>query len=599
MSRANTKIMSKSGRTKETVLHGIGVSPGIAVGQVYLVGTQDDYFVARVVSDSEIPGEISRLEDALIDTRRQIKEIQRNVGTGMRHGEMCVLDVHLSVLDDRVFVEEVLQQIQSEHQNAEASLWVVADKYMAVLAGLEDDYLRERVADIKDVARRISRNLTGAGAVAVHDVSAGTIIIANDLAPSETAALPKDKVIGLATDLGSPTSHSAVMARAMQIPAVVGMHDITGRLATGDEILMDGNKGLLIINPTPSRMRAYGKVIEERRHIESDLTTLKNLPAETTSGGRVVLSANIESATDVASVVANGAEGVGLFRSEYLYMSGNELPTEDELYEVYKSVVVKLAPSPVIIRTLDIGGDKIASYMDLPREVNPFLGCRSIRFSLAVPEIFKTQLRAILRAGAHGNAKIMYPMISNSDEVVQANAILAEAAEELRVAGTPYDAGLEVGVMIETPSAALTADLIAPHVKFFSLGTNDLIQYTIAVDRVNEQLAYLYQPTHPAILRLIQATVASGHAHGIWVGVCGEMAGDPVLGPLLVGLGVDELSASPAAVPVVKNAIRSVSTNDAEKLAAAAMSSKNAADVLKECRKLIRRVAPEILELTG
>ena len=389
------------------------------------------------------------------------------------------------------------------------------------------------------------------------------------------------------------------MARALEIPAVVGLHDVSKRQWTNETLLLDGTRGLLIINPTKERLDEYGHIVEEREVIRSGLSSLKDEPAETRDGHAIVLSANIESASDVKSVEQYGAEGIGLFRSEYLYLTHEDsMPSEDEQVAAYRHVAEALAPAPVIIRTLDLGGDKFASAIALPTEMNPFLGCRAIRFCLKMPSLFKTQLRAILRASSYGNVKIMYPMITQVDEILQAQELLVEAMDELEAEGIEVDRNIEVGAMIETPAAAMISDSLAKHVSFFSLGTNDLIQYTLAVDRVNELVAYLYEPTHPAILRLIKQTIDSGHKHGIWVGVCGEMAGDPVMTPLLLGLGVDELSATPSAVPLIKDSMRKVTMEDAKSLARKALSSESAGDVLALARQLIREVAPELLELT-
>jgi len=404
-------------------------------------------------------------------------------------------------------------------------------------------------------------------------------------------------VTGFATDLGSPTSHTAVMARALEIPAIVALRDVSAKVSMGDEILVDGNKGVLIIHPTPKQLQEYGRVAETRRNIERGLTSLKHEPAETKDGHRIVLSANTEGPEEVDAVMQYGAEGVGLFRSEYLYLSRHAAVSEEEQTEVYSSVASRLAPAPVIIRTLDIGGDKLMPQDQPAREANPFLGCRSIRLSLLNPDGFKSQLRAILRASAEGNVKVMYPMISNVTEVIRANALLEQAKKELSQHRVAFQKDIEVGAMIEIPAAALTADTIAPHVSFFSLGTNDLIQYTIAVDRVNERVAYLYEPTHPAVLKLIQETVEAGHRHGIWVGLCGEMAADPLMTPLLLGMGVDEFSVAPMAVPLIKDAVRSVRHTQAKNLAVKALSCQSAVEVLSLCRRLTRRVAPEILEL--
>jgi phosphotransferase system enzyme I (PtsI) len=423
------------------------------------------------------------------------------------------------------------------------------------------------------------------------------IVIAHDLAPTETATMRRDMVIGFATDLGSPTSHSAVMARALEIPAVVGLREITRHVKTGDEILIDGNKGVLVIGPTPEQLEEYGRVAEARETIERGLTSLQHEPAETRDGHRITLSANVEGPDEVDAVLRYGAEGVGLFRSEYLFLTAGGGVDEDTQARAYAAVAGRLAPAPVIVRTMDVGGDKVFTRGQYEREANPFLGCRSIRLSLLFPEPFKAQLRAILRANTEGNVRIMYPMISNVDEVRRANELLEEAKTELVESGVQFERDTEVGIMIETPGAAMTADVLAREVDFFSIGTNDLVQYTLAVDRVNERVAYLYEPTHPGVLRLIQQSIEAGHRHGIWVGLCGEMAADPMLVPLLLGLGVDELSVAPAAVPLVKDAVRTVRFERARELAATALQCRTGVEVLSHCRKLTREVAPELLEL--
>ena len=424
-----------------------------------------------------------------------------------------------------------------------------------------------------------------------------SIVVAPDLAPSETASLRKDMVMGFATDMGSSTSHTAIMARALGIPAVVGLGDIAAQVTPGETVLMDGTEGIVILRPTRRSLSKYGKLAAARKTIQSGLNHLRDQPAETLDGCRKVLSANIELVDEIGAVKKYGAEGVGLFRSEYLYITRNELPTEEEQLAAYRDVATLLSPAPVIIRTVDLGGDKFASAVKMPQEINPFLGFRAIRFCLAQPEIFKTQLRAILRASAFGKVRMMYPMISNVDEVVRANTLLEECRKELRKRHVAFDESMEVGVMIEIPSAALTADLIARHVSFFSIGTNDLVQYTLAVDRVNDRVAHLYEPTHPAVLKLIKHTIDAGHGRNIWVGICGQMAGDPLLTPLLIGLGIDELSMAPASVPAVKNIIRSITVEQARVLAELALVAGSSAEVMEHCRKLIAAVAPETLEL--
>ena len=579
------------------LLVGIGVSPGVVIGPVMLVVAKAIHVVEREIRKEEVEAEISKFEEALIETRRQIQEIQEGLGGRAQKADAGILDAHLMVLDDATFIQGVISAIRRNRRNVESVVKEATDAYAGALAAVEDNYLRERIADIRDVSRRIIRNLTGETAPTREDFQHKHIIVARDLAPSETASLRKDMVIGFATDLGSPTSHTAVMARALEIPAIVGLRNLTDMVSTGDEVLIDGNKGVIILRPTAKQLEEYGRVAEARRNIERGLTNLKDEPAETADGHRIVLSANIEKQGEVSSVLNYGAQGVGLFRTEYLYLTKGSVVSEDEQTEIYSKVAAALAPRPVIIRTLDLGGDKFLQGAELPHEANPFLGCRSIRLSLLQPKHFKGQLRAILRASVHGNVKLMYPMISNAGEVIRANELLEEAKGELAAMGVPFQRDIDVGAMIEIPAAALTADVIAKHVKFFSLGTNDLIQYTIAVDRVNERVAYLYEPTHPAVLKLIQQTIDAGHRNGIWVGVCGEMAADPLMTPLLLGMGVDELSVSPSVVPLIKDAVRSVRYGGAKDLAKIALSCKSAVEVLSHCRRMMNEVAPEILEL--
>ena len=590
-------MSSRKKRRQEVVLSGIGVSPGVVVGPAFLFAPEAIRVAERRIMAKEVDHEICRMEDALIETRRQIRCIQKDLATHTGPSDASILDAHLMVLDDRAFIEEVVVGIREEHRNAEVMVRDVAEQYAKVLGSVQDDYLRERVADVRDVARRIIRNLCGHTTPSLNEIPVKHIVVAADLVPSETATMRKDKVLGIVTDVGSPTSHTAVMARALEIPAIVGLHDITDTVLAGEEVLIDGNRGVLIIQPSPARLREYGELAETRRGIEQVLAGLKHEPAETTDGRRIVLSANVEEPDEIDAVLEYGAEGVGLFRSEYLCLARNRMVGEEEQAEAYQQVASRLKPAPVVIRTLDIGGDKFLEQGETSHEMNPFLGCRSIRLSLQRPKGFKAQLRAILRASAHGNVKLMYPMISREEEILQANELLEEAKGELDKDGVPFDRDIEVGVMIEIPSAALCAESIAEHADFFSLGTNDLIQYTLAVDRVNERVAYLYEPTHPAVLKLIRHTIEEGHRQGLWVGLCGEMAADPVMTGLLLGLGVDEMSVAPSAVPLVKDLIRKVSYSQAKALADEALTCRSGADVLGLCRHLTGEVAPELLEL--
>lgn len=582
---------------EEVILQGMGVSPGVAIGPVFLLTEETMHVAERDIAPDDVLGEIARFEESLIETRKQIRQIQEALKSQTQSQDASILDAHLMVLDDRTFLEEVIVNVKKNLKNIE---WVVqksSDKYARVLDKVEDDYLRERVADVKDVGRRIIRNLFGADDTQHKSLPENYIIVAKDLAPSETASLSKDTVIGFATDLGSPTSHTAVMARALELPVVVGLHNITERVNGGDCILVDGYKGVLIINPSKSRLKEYGKLAESRRSIEDGLSSIQHEPAQTKDGHRITLSANVESPDDVDTVLSHGAYGIGLLRSEFLYLASDHIMTEVEQTKTYCDVAERLAPAPLIIRTLDLGGDKFISGLQVRKEENPFLGCRSIRVSLKHPKFFKQQLRSILRASQFGNVRLMYPMISSVNEVLDANRLLAEAKAEVKAEGGTYDENINVGVMIEIPAAALTAETIAEHVDFFSIGTNDLIQYTIAVDRGNEMVAYLYEPTHPAVLKLIQMTIDAAHKKGIWVGLCGQMAADPLMTGILLGMGVDEFSVTPRAVPLVKETIRHFDYSQAKDLAATALSCSSATEVSDHCRELTMKVAPEILEL--
>jgi phosphotransferase system enzyme I (PtsI) len=481
--------------------------------------------------------------------------------------------------------------------NAEHAFQTVAERYAAVLAKVEDEYLRERAGDMRDVTSRVLNQMLGqSDEVDLRHLTEPCIIIAHSLTPSKTAQLDRSKVLGFGTDVGGKTSHTAILARSLRIPAVVGLATASEQLNTGDFALLDGFNGVIIVNPTDQTLFEYGQLERKQVTLEEKLRETLHQPAVTLDNHRIVLSANIEQAGDAATVAASGAEGVGLFRTEYLFINRDSPPGEEEQFQSYREAAVKLKPSPVVIRTLDLGGDKLLSSLAVPTEMNPFLGWRAIRFCLQQTDIFRAQLRAILRASTEGNLKIMYPMISGLDELIQANDLLAKCKDELRAENVPFDDNLEIGVMIETPSAAMIADALAKRVQFFSLGTNDLIQYSLAVDRMNEKIAHLYEPTHPAIVRLIKLTVDAAHARKVWVSVCGEMAGDPVLVPLLIGLGVDELSAAPPLLAEIKYLIRRLKFSEAQELAAFALNCESAGEIAARCQQLAANSAPSLFE---
>ena len=583
---------------KEIVLKGIGVSPGVAVGPAHVLSTAEVQYIERPVDEDEIPREMTRFEDAIMATRAQLRELQEKVEQGLDRGKASIFDAHLLVCDDRSFIEDVLRGIRTRHLNVEPVLAEVSERYAAALARVEDEYLRERAADIRDVTRRIQMNLAGRNPTSLGALAEPSIILAADLSPSETAGMDRQKVLAFATDHGSTTSHTAIMARALELPAVVGLHDASIQLTQGERVLVDGTAGLVIIHPTNERIDGYTRIRRAQAEVMERLNRLRDEPARTKDGYEIELAANIELPHDVDSVLLHGAQGVGLFRTEFLFLRRATLPSEDEQVRAYEEVARRLAPAPVVIRTLDIGGDKFTSALNMPREINPFLGCRAIRFSLNQPEVFRVQLRAILRASALGNIKLMYPMISHADELDQASRILDQVRASLSREGVPFDEQMEVGCMIEVPSAALTARTLAKQVQFFSIGSNDLIQYTMAVDRVNENIAYLYEPTHPAILRLIRETISAARDEGLWTGICGEMAGQPLFTPLLLGLGVDELSVSPVRTPIIKGMVRALHYADCEALAQEALAGDSGARILELCEKLTSATAPDIVSLT-
>jgi len=566
---------------------GAGVSPGTAHGKVHVVRDDLDDVARYRIAPSQIPDEIGRFEAALIQTRMQILEMQQRIAESIGAKDAAIFDAHLLVVEDRTLIDEVLRKLETELCNVEWVFQEVATHYAETLTKIDDPYLRERALDIQDVTKRVIRNLQGKAPKTFLGLSEPHILIAHNLTPSDTASMNRERVLGIATDLGSRTSHTAIMARSLNIPAIVGLHDITAKLETGQNVLLDGTDGLLIVDPTPETLAQYAEIESRRARVVAQLRELRETRSTTRDGRHIVLSANIELPEDVDAVKANGAEGIGLYRTEFLYLNRNTLPTEDEQYEIYRKVAARVRPDPLIIRTFDLGGDKLApGTVDITDELNPFLGWRAIRFCLENIDIFKTQLRAILRAAAAGNVKIMFPMISGSDELRRAIAVVAECKEELLSLKIDIGEKIEVGAMIEIPAAALSANVLARQVDFFSIGTNDLIQYTLAVDRVNERIAHLYEPTHPAILRLLKMVADAAHANNIWVGVCGEMAGDVALIPLLLGFGVDELSASATLVPRVKRAVQSLAIPECQELVEEVLNLNTPSEVLARCLEL-------------
>jgi phosphotransferase system enzyme I (PtsI) len=580
---------------QEERLQGVGVSPGVARGTLYVVRDEGDDVARHRIEASEIPNEIGRFETALLQTRSQILEMQERIAQSIGAKDAGIFDAHLLVVEDRTLIDEVLRKLQKDLCNVEFVFQQVATHYADTLSQIDDPYLRERALDIQDVTRRVVRNLQGKAPKDFLSLSHPHILLAHNITPSDTATMNREHTIGLATDLGSRTSHTTIMARSLGIPCVVGLHDATEKLETGREALLDGYNGLLILDPTPQTLWHYGELEHKRSLVAEQLVRLRETKSMTKDGRHIVLSANIELPDEVEAAPRNGAEGIGLYRTEFLYLNRPTLPSEEEQYATYRKVAEHVRPHPLIIRTFDLGGDKVAGALDSGDEMNPFLGHRAIRFSLERVDIFKAQLRAIIRASAVGNVKIMFPMISGLEELGRALAVFEECKAELKSEGHEFDPKTEVGAMIEIPSAAMCAERLAREIDFFSIGTNDLIQYALAVDRVNERVAHLYEPTHPAVLRLLKMVADAAHAHDIWVGVCGEMAGDLALIPLLLGLGMDELSVGASLVPRVKRAVQTLTFADCQKLVEQAMELDTPSAILGRCTEMAQAHYGELL----
>lgn len=580
----------------EIVLKGIPAASGVAIGPAYLFGKEEFRISPRKIPEANVALEIARFEEALIKTRHEILEIQKRISEEMGTEHAEIFDAHLLVLEDRTLIEDVIANIKKEKLCVEYIFSEVLKRYVTLFSKIEDEYLRERVTDINDVGKRILRNLLGEKKSMVVDVDAeNLILVAYDLAPSDTASMYKKNIVGFVTDIGSRTSHTAIMAKSLEIPAVVGLEVATQKINNGDILIVDGKTGMVVINPEQETLDRYETAKIKINVQRERFVSLKELPAKTRDDREVLIAANIELPEEIPGVIEHGARGIGLYRTEYFYMNRTDLPSEEEHYQAYRHVAQAVSPHPVIIRTLDLGGDKFLSQLHVPRDMHPFLGWRAIRFCLARPDIFKIQLMAILRASVHGKLKLMYPMISGVEELRQANNLLEECRNELRKDNIKFDEDLEVGAMIEVPSAAITADIIAKEADFFSIGTNDLIQYSLAVDRTNEKIAYLYEPAHPAVLKLIKNIIDAGHKSKIWVGMCGEMSSDPELVLVLLGLGLDEFSMPPASVPLIKQLVRSITYKEAKKIAEHALSLSTGKEVEEYSNQQLQKLAPELL----
>lgn len=578
------------------VLEGIPASPGIVIGRAFVLDTMRPHVEEEEIPAEHIDAEVESFERAIAETTRELERLRSGLVESLGEEQARIFDAHLMILKDSMVVNGTIQRIRDERQSAAFALTETIGRVTNVMERTEDEYLRERVFDIKDIERRLLLRLLGRKHKTLHHLDDDVIVLAHELAATHTASMHEERVTGFATDLGGRTSHAAIMARSLQIPAVVGLHEATEVIRQGETIIVDGTLGLLVYRYDQAVLDYYLERKRKHEEFERDLLVDKDAPAVTVDGRRFEVAANIEIPDEVRSAMSHGAEGIGLFRTEYLFITGDEIPTEDEQYEAYRGVVSLVSPATVVVRTVDLGGDKFGPMGAPEPEANPFLGWRGIRYSLSQPRLLLRQLRAILRASAHGNVKIMLPMISSLHEVRDAKQVVEAAKQELRARGEEFDADVPLGVMIETPAAAMIAEELAHEVDFFSIGSNDLVQYALAVDRGNDRVAYLYDTFHPAVLRLLERTVRAARKHRRWVGICGEMAGDPLSTLLLVGLGVDELSTVPAVVPEIKSIIRSTSYAYARRVAAKALKMKTGSEVRRYLEQIFRVKFPEISE---
>lgn len=587
--KKTTTSASRGALKAERHYQGVAVAPGIVEGHISIYMPLQEEIPLRQIREEEIAGEISRFEKALLATQQELLDIQKRMASSVAKSDVNLFDAHLLVLEDPTLLSEVLETLHQEKFNIEHVFNAVMQRSCRNLSNVDNPYLRERALDIEDVSRRILHHLLEKPLFASVCCEKHPIIVSHTLTPSDAAILHRDHQAAFATEVGSKTSHTAILARALGIPAVVGLSHLIGELTNGDPALLDGYHGLLIVNPTAETLRRYRRLRLQEKHLDKDLEKIRETPSTTQDGRHIILSANIEFPKEIEDLKKSGAAGIGLYRTEFLYLHRTMPPDEEEQYQIFRTIAEESKPHHAIIRTFDIGGDKPIPFLSLSKEANPFLGCRGIRLALQHKELFKVQLRAILRAATVGNLRMMYPMISGLEELREANAILEEAKQELRRRGVPFKEDLEVGIMIEVPSAAMIADLLAREVAFFSIGTNDLIQYLTSVDRGNESIAYLYNPAHAGVIRMLKLIVDAAHTAGIWVGVCGELAGDVIFTPILVGLGVDELSSSSLFIPRIKKAIQSLTIPACQKLVEEVLNGENAVKNYTCCLNLAQR----------
>jgi phosphotransferase system enzyme I (PtsI) len=586
--------MQSSEEKRVTVFKGIGVSPGIAIGKAYVLDHLDAKISSYKLDDSKlVTKEIERLGEALKESERQLLEIKKRLSDYEGIESLCIIDVHIMILKDKMLTSNTIRNIKDKHINSEWALRMTIDKYKEIFDMVADDYLRERISDVEYVGQRILRNLAGKNRETISDIGEDVVIVARDLSPTDTAQMKVERVLGFATDTGGKTSHTAIVARSIEIPAVVGLKRIVREVRTDDEIIVDGIAGLIIVNPDPEMLRRYE---DKKRHYhitEESLLEYADLPALTKDNYKIEIGANVEFVEEIPSAVAHGADGVGLFRTEYIYVNRERLPTEEEHFSSYKSVIEGKGIGVSTIRTFDLGDHKFFSDSGLTCEMNPQMGLRAIRSCLKEVDSFKVQLRAILRASVFGKTRILFPMISGVGEFRDTKRIFNEVKNDLLAEGIPIAEDIELGIMIEIPSAVMVADELAREADFFSIGTNDLIQYALAIDRINEQVSYLYEPLHPAVLKLIRRVVDAGHRAGVKVAMCGEMAGEPAYTMILLGLELDELSMNPLAIPRVKKIIRGSTLRESKELLEKVTTFPTAAEIDRFVRSYMTQRFPE------
>ncbi|GIW72885.1 MAG: phosphoenolpyruvate-protein phosphotransferase [Planctomycetota bacterium] len=572
---------------------GIPVSPGIAIERAFVLEAEEPYIAERFVPPEAVAAEQQRLERALEQARAEIRELQERYREVLGGETIQIFRFHEMLLRDADMVQELHRLIGAEQLSAEYAISRVFRRKIQAIRALRDEYLRQRDADFQDVERRLLRALAGTTQREHKGGEEEVVLIAHDLTPSQTATLDTSRIVGFATDVGGRTSHTAIVARALGIPAVVGLGTASAEIASGDLVIIDGTRGRVIVNPDEETLKEYRARRRQFIEFTRDLAELRDLPAETRDGHRVTILANVEFPEEIGPALEAGAEGIGLYRTEFLYAEGQE-PDEEAHFRAYLRAVEECDNRPLVVRTLDLGADKVGAGMAAPREANPFLGCRSIRYCFQRPELFKTQLRAILRASAYGPIKLMLPMIASLEEVRKAKVIISDVMDELEQSHVPFDDRIPIGIMIEVPAAALIAEFLAREVAFFSIGTNDLVQYTLAVDRVNERVAELYQPAHPAILRLLLTVIEAGWRHGIEVSMCGEMSGEAIYTIPLIGLGLRTFSISPGTIPEVKKVTRSITLREAEEVVDRIFTFSDARQTDNYLREKARRIIPEL-----